>query len=118
MSTSMKTALANSKHVFRIGYCSLQYLFKPSTRTFYNSGIYGWNCDIFHCYVPNIGLCVLTTGYRNMKGTRIPDSIARQYNNAAKIIWEDNTTSYNEKENIIYEMQEELFRNLVELNII
>ena len=76
--------LSNYKKVYRCGYCDLQNIFRDVEPTFYNSGIYGWNCDIYE-----YGFTVaITTGYRNLKGERIPDEIIRKYDKIAKQILE------------------------------
>lgn len=51
-------------------HCALQDVFVYSNPTCYNSGVYGWNCDI---YIHG-GIAILT-GYRNMRGTLIPQSV-------------------------------------------
>ena len=69
---------------FRCGYCDLQYIFRYEEPTYYNSGVYGWNCDIYCDYKRDIAI---TTGYRNMTGKRIPDELLEKYtDNAKKII--------------------------------
>lgn len=80
--TSMTTITRNYKKVFRCGYCDLQYIFKYDDPQFYNCGAFGWNCDIY-----TYGLtAAVTTGYRNMRGERIPDEIINKYTEIAKNI--------------------------------
>ena len=79
--------------MYRCGYCDLQNIFKFVEPAFYNSGIYGWNCDIY-C----IGDIAITTGYRNMKGERIPDNIIVEYDKLAIQILSQHL-SYNEIKN-------------------
>lgn len=81
-SISMKYTNNFSK-VFRCGYCDLQHLFTGFNRIAFNSGVYGWNCDIFADFTTNI--CI-TTGYRNMRGDRIPSEMIEKYDNAANEI--------------------------------
>ena len=64
----------NFRKVYRMGYCDLQYIMQGVEPTFYNSGVYGWNCDIYVDYSRDIAI---TTGYRNMRGERIPHDILR-----------------------------------------
>lgn len=70
----------NFNKVFRCGYCDLQHLFNGFSRVGFNSGVYGWNCDIYADFTTDI--CI-TTGYRNMRGYRIPDDIIKTYDAAA-----------------------------------
>lgn len=78
--TSMKIT-KNFKHVFTAPYGDLQYIFAGQTATAYNSGVYGWNCDIYLDYARNI--CI-TTGYRNTRGKRIPNDIILKYDKIIK----------------------------------
>ncbi len=87
----MKTKIAMTfitntyKMVFRCGYCDLCNIFKYDDANFYNCGVYGWNCDIY-----TYGLtAAITTGYRNMRGVRIPDDILKKYDGIAKKILEN-----------------------------
>ena len=81
--TSMKVCY-NFKKVFRCGYCELQNILRRYDPTYYNAGVYGWNNDIYVDYTHNIAI---TTGYRNMRGDRIPSDIIKKYEaNAKKIL--------------------------------
>lgn len=85
---STMKVLNNFTKVFRCGYCDLQNIYKFTEPTYYNSGVYGWNCDIY-----TYGLTVaITTGYRNLKGSRIPDEIIRKYDKIAREILEKRLT--------------------------
>lgn len=53
---------------------------------FYNAGMYGWNCDVYANFEYDIAI---TTGYRNMAGTRIPSELIKKYNETAKSILEN-----------------------------
>ena len=35
------------KHVYRCGYCDLQYIMRGDEPMYYNCGIYGWNYDVY-----------------------------------------------------------------------
>ena len=48
-----------------VGYCDLQYLLRNCSPIAYNSGIYGWNYDVYTFDSTDIAIC---TGYRNMPG--------------------------------------------------
>ena len=68
---------------FQTGYCALQEIFRTVEPEFYNSGVYGWNCDIYTDDTKNIAI---TTGYRNLTGLRIPNEIIDKYSKIAKSI--------------------------------
>jgi len=57
---------------------------------FYNSGICGWNNDI---YLDPSEDTAIMQGYRNCKGTKIPRNIYLKYSDRAKKIY-DLKTSY------------------------
>ena len=83
----MKTHIAikfirqNYSKKFYCGYCDLQHIMYYTEPTFYNSGVYGWNCDIYTNATRDIAI---TTGYRNMTGQRIPDELIKKYDSTAK----------------------------------
>lgn len=81
--TTMKYIRNYWSKVFRVGYCDLQHIFAYEEPTYYNSGVYGWNCDIYCDFTRDIAI---TTGYRNMAGQRIPDAILEKYDAIAKEI--------------------------------
>lgn len=83
--TTMKYVCYVWGKVFRCGYCDLQYIMRGTEPIYYNSGVYGWNCDIYCDFARNIAI---TTGYRNMRGARIPDEIIEKYSAIAKEIYE------------------------------
>lgn len=102
--TSMTNIVKYYPNVFRCGYCDLQYIMRGTEPRYYNAGTYGWNCDI---YVEH-GIAI-TTGYRNMRGKRIPDELIEEYTNNAKNII---SSYYNRANNMSYEE----FENLMEQN--
>lgn len=81
--TSIKNIKNNWKKVFYCGYCDLQYIMRGEEPTYYNAGVYGWNCDIYTDFSKDIAI---TTGYRNMTGRRIPDELIEKYTDEAKKI--------------------------------
>lgn len=84
-------------HLFRCGYCDLQYIFKYREPTFYNAGIYGWNYDVY-----TWADVAITTGYRNTVGKRIPNELIEKYTEKAKAILNDgNFTNYDETKNAL-----------------
>lgn len=70
--------------IFKAGYCELYYLLHGAglERDGYNSGIYGWNYDVYY-----ISQAAITTGYRNMPGYRLKNAAA--YEEQAKAICND-----------------------------
>lgn len=69
--------------VYRCGYCDLQYIMKYEDPMYYNSGVYGWNCDVYCDFKTDTAI---TTGYRNMAGERIPSELIEKYSEIAKKI--------------------------------
>lgn len=59
--------LTENYRVVSVPFCELQHLLRYCSPIAYNSGIYGWNYDVytFLQYGTNIAIC---TGYRNMPG--------------------------------------------------
>ena len=94
--TSMTYITAVFRKVWRCGYCDLQNILHGIEPDYYNAGAYGWNCDIY-----NTEAGAITTGYRNMRGERIPYDIIEKYDNEAREIlkgmWTD--TEYRNKLN-------------------
>lgn len=79
--TSMTRFTKSGYKVFRCGYCDLQYIFRGIEPDYYNTGVYGWNCDIYL-----FDRLVITTGYRNMRGRPIPEQLIEKYSAIAKEI--------------------------------
>ncbi len=85
--SKIKTSMKITKrfnNVFRCGYCDLQDIYKWDNPTYYNAGIYGWNCDL---YVDVKTDTIITTGYRNTRGRTIPRAIIEKYSEKAKEIY-------------------------------
>ena len=80
---SIKTIANNYRKVFRAGYCSLCDIMYATDPEFYNSGVYGWNCDVYVNYSRDIAI---TTGYRNMTGRSIPTELIEKYSEISKEI--------------------------------
>ena len=83
--TSMKKITDNFNKVFYCGYCDLYYIYYATEPQFYNTGIYGWNCDIYAEYTAR-GSVAITTGYRNTRGQRIPAELIAKYTEKAQAI--------------------------------
>lgn len=111
--TTIKFIRNNFKKVFSSGYCDLQYIMRGTDPQYYNSGVYGWNCDIYIDYSRDIAI---TTGYRNMAGVLIPDEIVEKYTEIAKSILENTfKKSYDEVQNALYENRQNFFNELDKL---
>ena len=108
--TSMTTISKYWKYVFSCGYCDLQNIFNGENPQYYNSGVYGWNCDIYCDYEKDIAI---TTGYRNTRGKRIPHEIIKKYDEIAKEI--KNKYSFTQYENMKKELAENKENFLQEL---
>lgn len=85
--TTMKAITNNYNKVYSCGYCDLQHIYRYTEPCFYNAGLYGWNCDIYTEYTYKSGSIAITTGYRNMKGARIPSDLIKKYSEKAKEIY-------------------------------
>jgi hypothetical protein len=81
----------NFNKVFAVGYCDLQTLLCRCNRVGYNSGIYGWNYDVYALDNGNIAIC---TGYRSMPGKSIDYTLIKKYEDKARALLL--TTTYTE----------------------
>lgn len=75
---SMLEVMKVADHVFSCGYCDLWHTLHFTTRDGYNSGVYGWNNDIYFIRVYG-EVVAITTGYRNTRGYRIPGELLKKY---------------------------------------
>lgn len=108
--TTIKFIRNNFKKVFCSGYCDLQHIMRGTEPQHYNSGVYGWNCDIYCDFSRDIAI---TTGYRNMTGILIPDEIVEKYTNKAKAILKNTLKkSYDEINETLYNNRQEFFNEL------
>lgn len=113
MKTTIKTIRNNYRKVFSTGYCELQYIMKYEEPQFFNSGVYGWNCDVYVDYRRDIAI---TTGYRNMTGRSIPLEIIEKYTKVAKEICKAPfSTPYEEIKKALYENRENFWNELAKL---
>lgn len=108
--TTMKAIRNNWRKVFCCGYCDLQYIMNGKEPTYYNAGVYGWNCDIYTDFSRDIAI---TTGYRNMAGKMIPEEIIEKYSKVAKNIMADmRMADYNDIKRAFEENRERFFEEL------
>lgn len=78
--TTQKEIKENYKNVICIGYCEIQYLLYYKNADAYNSGVYGWNCDI---YKISNNTCIVT-GYRPFGNIRVKRELMKEYENLAE----------------------------------
>jgi len=109
--TSMKET-RNYSHVFRAGYCDLHYIMYGYEPTYYNAGVYGWNNDMYIDYATNT---IISTGYRNMRGARIPDYIVKAFSENAKDILTARGLSYEQCRLAIEQNRRAFFNVLADL---
>lgn len=108
--TTMKHITDTFSKVYCCGYCDLQTIMAYEKPRYYNSGVYGWNCDIYVNYTHDIAI---STGYRNMKGTTIPRELIQKYNTEAKAIRE--TMKYNEVQTAMDDLVNRFYNELATL---
>lgn len=75
-----------------IGYCAAQALLRYQDRIGYNSGVYGWNYDVYA--VDGVAIC---TGYRSMPGGRVDYELLKKYEKKAEKISYDRVLTYDQK---------------------
>lgn len=101
------------KNVYQCGYCELQEVFTAYPATYYNSGVYGWNCDIYTDYKTDT---IITTGYRNMRGKKIDRDLIEKYEKKARKILNKEYKSVYRKLDAIHKNREQFFAELSERN--
>lgn len=73
----------HNEAVYAFGYCDLYYICFDLEPTLYNSGVYGWNWDAYT--LPESRVAFIT-GYRNLRGIRIPYETVKAYTAKAESI--------------------------------
>ena len=90
-----KKEIKENYRAVSVPYCELQHLLRYRNPIAYNSGIYGWNYDMYDFsrdFSTNICIC---TGYRRYPGISVERDLYVKYEEAAKeIIYGD--TPYRE----------------------
>lgn len=111
--TTRKYINALWNNVYCCGYCDLQYIFRYEEPVYYNSGVYGWNFDVYCDYAKNIAI---TTGYRNMTGQKIPHELIKKYSDIAKEICKNEwAKSYEEVKAALDENRKNFLNELLNL---
>ena len=109
--TSMKVT-GYFKHIYYAGYADLQYIMNGYEPTYYNAGVYGWNNDMYVDYRTDT---IISTGYRNMRGTRIPNYIVKAFSENAKDILTARGLSYEQCRLAIEQNRRAFFNVLADL---
>ena len=111
--TSMNYITGSFRKVWRCGYCDLQYIMKGTDAAYYNAGIYGWNCDIYVDYIHDVAI---TTGYRNMRGERIPDEVIDEFTARAKNAVDNyNFKNWEEYNETMQQIRTDFYNRLAEI---
>lgn len=111
--TTIKNIKSTWSNVWRCGYCDLQYIMKYEEPMYYNSGVYGWNCDVYCDFKNDVAI---TTGYRNMAGRVIPHELIERYSKVAKNIMADAVAaSYSEIKNALDQNRARFFEELANI---
>ena len=95
------------KNIICVPYCDLWYLLYFRNKDGYNSGVYGWNYDVFHI---NLNTCIVT-GYRPFGNIKNYD-LCDEYNEKAKNVIEDRTLSNEEKKEKVENLLEEFIEKI------
>ena len=94
---------------FRCSACELQSLFNCRDADFYNSGVYGWNADV---YKIGNGIAIVT-GYRAW-GAPIPRDMLKSFETAAESVCND-TYIYTERKERLTALVNELSNELAKI---
>lgn len=93
------TITKNYEMVAQVGYADLGYIMYGREPQYYNAGTFGWNNDMY-----DFNDLIICTGYRNLRGKKVPHSLLKEYSEKAHNIISSH---------IVYsEMKEELTFNL------
>ena len=93
-----KEVYARHRDVIRAGDGDLRNLLRYKDAWAYNSGVYGWNYDVY-----SVGSTAICTGYRPI-GRRIGYDIVDKYEAEAKAINENKDMTWEEKEEAVDEL--------------
>lgn len=81
--------------VIRMGYCAAQYLLYYEDAVGYNSGVYGWNYDVY-----SIGGTAICTGYRPI-GEQVDYALLNEYEVKAEVIVHNYKLPYDEAKDAV-----------------
>lgn len=106
--TTIKRIKTTEENIIRVGYCDLWYLLKDVEPSYYTSGVYGWNADVY-----TFGGCAIVTGYRPFGNILVSHELIQLYNHTAKKIWENYNLSYDEQKRMIEELRNEFISKAI-----
>lgn len=109
MKTSMKVTDLY-KNTISIGYCNAQHLLSGKQPKFYNSGIYGWNNDIYTDLPQDT--CIVT-GYRNLRGISPNYETLRYYEKQAESVCSNWDITWEEKQNKLNQLLNEFIEKTI-----
>lgn len=94
MKTEITTAKLrkNACNLHSCGYCAMAHLLRNHEPKYYNSGLCGWNFDVYEVY----GVTIVT-GYRNLVGKRFTYDEVEKYEKQARAFVEDYSLSYEDR---------------------
>ena len=104
-----RTFVNSYKNKICVGYCELYYLLYFQKRIGYNSGVYGWNYDVFHI---DFRTCIVT-GYRPFGNIKSYD-LCYKYNEKARTVIENRNLSYDEQKEKVENLLQEFIKTLVD----
>ena len=96
--------------VYRAGYCELYSLYRESEAIGYNSGVYGWNFDIYTFS----GRIAIASGYRSMVGADLPERCKKILRNAEKYYSQRKFKDYSTLDKYINKKRREFEKALAE----
>lgn len=96
----------NYDKIYQCGYANLANLLTYDSAKYYNSGVYGWNFDVYEIY----GIA-LVTGYRNCIGKKIDYEICKKYESKAKRILEKHN-GYENTRNALQSLKAEFVKEV------
>lgn len=92
--------IKDNYRAINVPYCELQGLLSYRSPIAYNSGIYGWNFDMYDfCTDFSTNICICT-GYRNCPGIPVERDVYTKYESKAKEIVYGNTPYMQAKEKL------------------
>ena len=99
-------------NIFSVGYCGAQFLLRGLDPVFYNSGVYGWNCDYYLLVDENNNPVIICTGYR--PHGRNANGKTTELEKQANAIYNNYTLEYNEKMRLLRSLRAEWIKKLLE----
>ena len=105
--TTAKAIRQEGGKVIACGYCEAWHLLAYEDAIAYTAGVYGWNFDVYH--FEGVTIC---TGYRGMPGRWVDHNTIRDYEQAARKVYEDWNKHREEKQQEIRALLRELLAHI------